>query len=72
MSKQSSHLQVYTSAHQHIGYFDGEFFYTTPPVPFRVDGQEVYTTSQPCQLVGYFIENNIKLLDGSISYVLKD
>ena len=67
MSK-STHLQVHTSDGKNIGHFDGEFFYTTPAVNLRVDGDEVYTLDMPCKYVGTFEENAIKLLDGSIPY----
>lgn len=72
MSKKKLHLQVYSSGHQHLGYFDGEFFYTTPPVPLRVDGQEVYTVELPSKFVGYFIENKLQMLDGSTTYYFEE
>lgn len=72
MSKKQLHLQVYTSWHQHIGHFDGEFFYTTPQVLLRVNGQEVYTTELPCKFVGYFTGNELKMLDGSTPYYFKE
>lgn len=72
MSKNKLHLQVYSSEHQHIGHFDGEFFYTMPAVPLRVDGQEVYTTELPCKFVGYFIDNKLKMLDGTTPYYFEE
>jgi hypothetical protein len=72
MSKKKPHLQVYTSEHQHIGHFDGEFFYTMPQVPLRVDGDEVYTTELPCELVGNLIGNELRMLDGLTPYYFEE
>ena len=71
MSKVEPHLQVFTSAHEHIGHFDGECFYTNIDVNLRVDNDEVYTRTLPSRLVGYFKNHQIELLDGSIPYYLK-
>lgn len=40
----STHLQVYDEKGIHLGHFDGEFFYTSPDIGLRVDGDEVYKT----------------------------
>ena len=68
MSRKKPHLQVFTTAHEHIGHFDGEFFYTSPQVNLRVDGDEVYTRDIPCKFVGNLRGNRIELLDDSVPY----
>ena len=68
MSRKEPHLQVFTAAHEHIGHFDGEFFYTNPQVNLRVDGDEVYTRDIPSKFVGNLRSNRIELLDGSVPY----
>lgn len=70
--KLEPHLQVYTSDDKHIGHFDGELFYTNPPVELRVDGDEVYTKEIPCKFVGNLTENRIKLLDGSVPFYFRE
>jgi hypothetical protein len=72
MTKKEPHLQVYTSAHKHIGHFDGEFFYTKPHVPLRVADDEVYTEEVPCKFVGHFKANKIVLLNGSTPYYFQE
>ena len=61
MSRKELHLQVFTAAHEHIGHFDGEFFYTNPPINLRVDGDEVYTREAPCRHVGSLNSGRIEL-----------
>lgn len=72
MTKKEPHLQVFTAENEHIGHFDGEFFYTSPPINLRVDGDEVYTNEIPCRLVGSFNGRRVELLDGSVPYYFLD
>lgn len=68
MPAKFSHLQVFTKTHEHIGHFDGEFFYTNPPINLRVDGDEVYTRDIPCKFIGTFKNSRIELLDGTVPF----
>ena len=68
MPKNEIHLQVFTAEDKHIGHFDGEFFYTNPPINLRVDGDEVYTRNIPTRFVGNITGSRIQLLDGSVPY----
>ena len=70
--KTEHHLQVFTTAHEHIGHFAGALFYTTVPVNLRVDGNEVYSTDIPCKLVGYLTNNQIELINGMVLYHIKN
>ena len=72
MSRKEPHLQVFTAAREHIGHFDGELFYTNPPVNLRVDGDEVYARDIPCRFVGHLKGHRIELLDGSAPYYFVD
>lgn len=72
MPTKELHLQVFTAAHKHIGHFDGEFFYTDPPINLRVDGDEVYTRDIPCKLVGRINSRQIEMQDGSVQYYFSD
>lgn len=68
----STHLQVHTPDDLHIGHFDGEFFYTTPGVNLRVDGDEVYNLDVPADYVGTFEDGKIRALDGTLLYYLAE
>jgi hypothetical protein len=43
-----------------------------PQVPLRVDGDEVYTTELPCELVGNLIGNELRMLDGLTPYYFEE
>jgi hypothetical protein len=52
-----------------VGNFDGEYFYTNPKIPFRVDDGEVYKTTDG-SFVGYYQDGVVTLPNGSpILYV---
>jgi hypothetical protein len=46
-----------------VGTFDGEYFYTDPKIPFRVDDDEVYKTDG--KFVGYYQNGVVTLPNGS-------
>lgn len=65
MFDNNTHLQVFKRPNEHVGHFDGEYFYPPGSVNLRVDGDEIYTLEVPTRFVG----NVIKEAD---SYLLKD
>ncbi|WP_147296174.1 hypothetical protein [Chromobacterium violaceum] len=76
MFNSNTHLQVFKQPNTHIGHFDGEFFYPTGSVNFRVDGVEIYSLDKPAKFIGTVVkEKNIYLLkdvNGNILYELRD
>lgn len=64
------HKQVFDKNGQHIGHFDGEFFYTTPKTDIRVDGSEVYSLSNGAY-IGELDGDNIIDFSGSVMYQIK-
>lgn len=76
MFDNNTHLQVFKQPNTYIGHFDGEFFYPTGSVNFRVDGDEIYSLDTPAKFIGNILkEANIYLLKdvrGNTLYELRD
>lgn len=65
MFDNNTHLQVFKRPNEHVGHFDGEYFYPPGSINLRVDGDEIYTLEIPTRFVG-----NVRK-EGDI-YLLKD
>lgn len=76
MFDNNTHLQVFKEPDTHIGHFDGEFFYPTGSVNFRVDGDKIFSLDMPAKFIGNVVkEANIYLLKdvrGNTLYELRD
>lgn len=63
------HLQAYDANGSHIGTFDGEFLYNhSGKILLRVDGEEIYTTSIPSNIIGTYNNNEAIKTDGTLLF----
>lgn len=76
MFNNNTHLQVFKKPNDHIGHFDGEFFYPPGRVNLRVDGEEIYTLDIPAKFVGYVVKDGdvylLRDINGSILFELRE
>lgn len=76
MFDNNTHLQVFKQPNTHIGHFDGEFFYPTGSVNFRVDGDEIYSLDMPAKFIGNVVQEDdtylLKDVHGNTLYELRD
>lgn len=70
--KRDTHLQLFLPNNQHIGHFDGEFFYPPNVLPYRVDGTEIYTTKEPAKYVGDLDELKGVSITGETLFILSE
>ena len=72
VSQKNVHLQLFSPNNEHIGHFDGEFFYPAGVLPYRVDGNEIYTTKMPAEYIGDFEEGRGVSLTGDILFFVNE
>lgn len=76
MFNSDTHLQVFSTSNQHVGHFDGEFFYPTGRINLRVDGGVVYSLESPARCVGHVTKDQstylLKNLDNEVLYELRE
>ncbi|WP_337074150.1 hypothetical protein [Aeromonas veronii] len=76
MFNNNTHLQVFKKPNDHIGHFDGKFFYPPGRVNLRVDGEEIYTLDIPAKFVGYVVKDGdvylLRDINGSILFELRE
>ena len=76
MFDNNTHLQVFKQPNEHIGHFDGEFFYPPGRVNLRVDGDEIYTSDMPAKFVGNVDKSGdvylLRDIRGNVLFELRD
>jgi len=67
----NENTQAYDAHGRHIGYFDGEYLYTTDGrLTHRVDGDEVYSVQIPNEYVAKFENGVARDFGGSVLFQL--